>query len=257
MDVNRGDDGTNGDEVTEKIYTLALEAISDDGIVEDAYVYALCQKIREIPSILIDKTFSVILNSDENPDDDTSKEKGNKKLINKSKEDDNRAALANAASHIKDTATLWLKASFHQILASVPDSDYRNVVNAVKGAAEKAKDIVGFLKPTGQFEALQPFYSDELISEFITNQLIPLQQLDYSKKKIKAVIEKKPAEQKTVSEDRAKIIGARPDTYIPSDEEIAEDQTLFLVETRKTASYLGLTSEDKYGYVPPKKKGVK
>lgn len=77
------------------------------------------------------------------------------------------------------------------------------------------------------------------------DQLQPLRSLTFSQQDIVSDIDHKPAEQKTVSEERKNILGARPDTYIASDSTIA-DKNLFLVETRDTTSYLGLTPDDKF-----------
>lgn len=241
---DEGDDGYGeaGDTVTEQIYQMAIE---EDG-VDNAYIYAVCQKIREIPSMMIDQTFSILLHHDEHPTDEISTKKENKKLIDASKEQkDHRATLASEASHIKDTATLWLKASFNQIVSSIPSESYRESIDLIKGLCERSDELIDILKETSQFEALKPFYEDDKIIEFMNAQILPLQNLTYSKPKITPDIDKKPAEQKTVSDDRNAIIGARPDTYIASDDEIA-DKNLFLVETRKTTSYLGLTADDKY-----------
>jgi hypothetical protein len=242
MAVNRGA-ADGGDAITEQIYLMAKEGLEG---ADNAHIYAVCQKIREIPSMMIDQTFSILLHHDEHPADEISKKKENKKLIDASKEQkDYRSTLASEASHIKDTATLWLKASFNQIVNSIPDTSYRTSIDVIEELCARTDELVEILKTTSQFDALKPFYEEDKIIAFIDAQLQPLQNLGYSKQKTAPDIHKKPAEQKTVSDDRKSIIGARPDTYIASDDEIA-DESLFLVETRKTTSYLGLTADDKY-----------
>lgn len=253
MAINRGtygkekDDegyGTAGDTVTEEIYQLAMDY--QDG-EDNPYIYAVCQKIREIPSMLIDHIFSIVLHHDEHPDDEISTKKENKKLIATSKDSDIRRTLASEASHIKDTATLWLKASFNQIVSSVPAKSYSETIGLITELADKTDELIPILKKTSQFEALLPFYddNDSKIIEFMEDQLQPLRSLTFSQQDIVSDINHKPAEQKTVSEERKNILGARPDTYIASDSTIA-DKNLFLVETRDTTSYLGLTPDDKF-----------
>ena len=257
MEVNRGEDGKQGDSFTEQIYKLAL-----DGEDDNSYVYALCQKLREIPSMLVDETFSILLHNDEHPAAEPDEGYGieaNKALVAKAKAKPAiRKTLSNTASHIKDGATLWLKASFDQILAGVPSDAYREVYDMMKVLAKKKPSILAVLKATPQVTALKEFHAAGTINTFLTEQLNKLDTLNSIDKQHEneSDIDKKPAEQKTISDDRREIIGGRPDTYAPADEEInGDEQPLFLVETRHTTSYLGLTKAD--AYKPPKKAAAK
>lgn len=260
MDINRGTgDVKTGDSGTEEIYLLAMTnapAEYDDGgkkiaVQDNPYVYALCQKLREIPSMLVDETFSVLLHNDENPDADITVGRGknkNKDLVKSAADTpSDRDQLANAASHIKDGATLWLKASFDQILAGIPRDKYETVYEIMTALRSKKAKISTILNKSQQVDALKKFHTTEIINKFITDQLDKLGALkephDYHL--LKSDIKKKPAEQKTLSAERRNIIGGRPDTYAPTDKDI-HDESLFLVETRKTTSYLGLTKEDAY-----------
>lgn len=264
MEINRGADKTKGDPATEAIYKLAMpvvapeedndaeeqaDAVEVEAVEDNPYVYALCQKIREIPSMLVDETFSVILHNDENPGADVeegSGKKKNKELVKTAADTHSfRNDLAGTASHIKDTATLWLKASFNQILTAIPADAYDEVVYILKDLYTQESKLKTILKGTEQVEALKNFYDVGTIDAFISAQLSKLDNIEERQHKIKSDIGNKPAEQKSVSAHRRNIIGARPDTYAPVDSDIA-GQPLFLVETRATSSYLGLSKADRY-----------
>jgi hypothetical protein len=251
MDVNRGTAGAiKGDAKTEEIYKLAMSGdVSRVGA--NPYVYALSQKLREIPSMLVDETFSILLHSDEKPDEIT--ERGDKALVKTAKENPSfRQALSGSASHIKDGATLWLKASFDQILSGIPADKYEDVYNIMTELHDQKARILAILQNTDQVEALKNFHAGAVINKFITDQLDKLNDLPALHHLTESDIDKKPAEQKTISGERRNIIGGRPDTYAPTDTNISAGQTLFLVETRATTSYLGLKEEDAYGYKPKK-----
>lgn len=260
MDINRGTaEVKTGDSGTEEIYQLAMGYAPAEYDAENAeipaqdnpYVYALCQKLREIPSMLVDETFSILLHNDENPGADIEQgngKKANKALVKAAAEvPSDRDDLANAASHIKDGATLWLKASFDQIIAGVPADKYEAVYDIMSGLDNEKENISAILNKSKQVDALKKFHTEEIINKFIDDQLDKLGALKAAHEQhlVKSDIKKKPAEQKTVSAERRNIIGGRPDTYAPTDTNI-HDESLFLVETRKTTSYLGLTKEDAY-----------
>ena len=147
------------DDVTYQIHQQLIGADNTLAHEDQVHqVFAVAQKLREIPSSLLDMYFSWLLHKDDNKEwdggdnkEDFEKlEEWSKTVVptrNPKKPKTKRRDLAHNASKVKDKSVLWLKASLHQILQGMPPATSTRILTA---ANSKKEQIKGILINTGE-----------------------------------------------------------------------------------------------------------